>query len=98
MEIFVIIIILLFVAYSIIGVVKVSWLFLNKSPLSPHFVRHPSFTLVFVSVFYQPILKIILDFTSYKHNQTTFLALFTSILKFLLPLLILFSILFLIFK
>ena len=86
-------VILLFLAYTIIGIVKVSWLFLNKNAFSPYFVLKPDLFLIIASIFYQPIVKAKFDLMEYRRGKISSLPFLFSTLKFVIPLLLLFYIL-----
>ena len=83
------IIILLFLAYTIISIVKVSWLFLNRNVSSPYFVLKPNLFLTIESVFYQPIVKAKFDLMEYRSGKTSSFPFLFSTLKFVIPLLLL---------
>jgi hypothetical protein len=92
------IILLFFIAYITIGLVKVFWLFLNRSYESPEFVRYPTIgMIIFYVIYYGPIGNIKFNMNEYRLGKISSLIFFTSILKSIIPFIILFYLLVLIF-
>jgi len=76
--------------YITIGIIKMIWLFITKSPSSPYVVRHPSIGSFIGGIFIQPIIKISMYLMNYRRGRENFYQLFVQFLKFLL-ILVLFS-------